>query len=216
MINFASTENAAELAAVFSRLEQGEFDWLVVTSATTVDVLTSHEVRVPARTRIAAVGETTGGALSLAGYSVDFVPEYDNSPRGLVREWEEAGLAGRLLVPRSDDPDGGFEPELRRLGLEVESVIAYRTVGVAVPAEVVAEVASGGIGGILVTSGSVARQIRRQLAPLPEGTIVAAIGPRTAFDAREEGIPVHVIAESRTAESLVAALVDYARSSAGG
>ena len=40
--------------------------------------------------------------------------------------------------------------------------------------------------------------------------MIACIGPRTAFDARAAGLPVHVIAEERTADSLIEALVDYA------
>jgi uroporphyrinogen-III synthase len=39
---------------------------------------------------------------------------------------------------------------------------------------------------------------------------VACIGPRTAFDARAAGLNVHVIAEFRTAASLVEALVEHA------
>jgi uroporphyrinogen-III synthase len=72
-----------------------------------------------------------------------------------------------------------------------------------------ADVASGRIGAILVSSGSVARQIVEQLAPLPESTLIACIGPRTAFDARAAGLRVDVIAEVRAAESLVAALVEH-------
>jgi len=82
MINFASTENEAALAEAFGRLESGSFDWLVVTSATTVDVLVSQQIVVPAKTQVAAVGETTAAALQLAGYHVHFVPEADNSARG--------------------------------------------------------------------------------------------------------------------------------------
>jgi len=82
-------------------------------------------------------------------------------------------------------------------------------VGVPVAENVVADVASGRIGAILVSSGSVARQIAAQLAPLPEGTVVACIGPRTAFDARAAGLTVDVIAEDRSADSLVAALVEH-------
>ena len=40
--------------------------------------------------------------------------------------------------------------------------------------------------------------------------MVACIGPRTAFDARAAGLPVHVIAEERSADSLIEALVEYA------
>ena len=210
MINFASTENEAALAGAFERLESGSFDWIVVTSATTVDVLLSQQVTVPEKTRIAAVGETTAAALVLAGYRVDFVPDADNSARGLVKDWPDAAGAGRVLMPHSDIAEPTIVAGLATLGLDVEYVAAYRTVGVPVTDQVAADVASGRVRAVLVTSGSVARQIAEQLAPLPTETVVACIGPRTAFDARGAGLTVHLIAETRSADSLVEALVEHA------
>lgn len=212
MINFASTENAEALASSFKRLQSGAFDLLVVTSATTVDVLLSHEVRVPEATRIVAVGETTSSALTLAGYRVDFVPEKDNSARGLMKAWRSLEASGAVLIPQSNVPEENLVSGLATLGVNAEFVTAYRTVGVPVAADVAVDVASGRIGGILITSGSVARQIQEQLAPLPEQTVVAAIGPRTAFDARKAGIAVDAIAESRTADALVEAFIEHVRS----
>jgi uroporphyrinogen-III synthase len=209
MINFASTENAIQLSDALKRLEHGKFDWLVITSATTVDVLMSQQVTLPPTTRVAAVGETTGAALALAGYRVDFVPEGDNSARGLVKEWPASAIVGRVLIPQSDIAEPTLVAGLATLGLEVEFVAAYRTVGVPVAEHIAADVASGRINAVLVTSGSVARQVQAQLAPLPETTIVAAIGPRTAFDARAAGLTVHLIAESRSATSLVEGLVEH-------
>ena len=210
MINFASTDNEAALAGAFARLESGSFDWIVVTSATTVDVLLSQQVTVPDKTRIAAVGETTAAALVLAGYRVDFVPEADNSARGLVKDWPDAAGSGRVLIPHSDIAEPTIVAGLATLGLDVEYVAAYRTVGVPVTEQVAGDVASGRVRAILVTSGSVARQIAEQLAPLPTDTVVACIGPRTAFDARGAGLTVHLIAETRSADSLVEALVEHA------
>ncbi len=209
MINFASAANARQLSDALKRLEHGTFDWLVITSATTVDVLISQQVTIPTTTRIAAVGETTGAALTLAGYQVDFVPERDNSARGLVKEWPVSEIVGRVLIPQSDIAEPTLVAGLATLGLEVEYVSAYRTVGVPVSEHVAADVASGRIRAVLVTSGSVARQVQAQLAPLPEDTVVAAIGPRTAFDARSAGLTVHVIAEFRSASSLVEGLVEH-------
>lgn len=209
MTNFASTQNAAALDQSLVRLRNGDYDWLVVTSATTVDVLLSHELRVPDSTKIAAVGETTSSALALAGYRVDFVPEKDNSSRGLVRTWPTPRTPLRVLVPQSDISDEILVSGFDALGMGAEFVTAYRTVGVPVSSEVAKEVRTGRINGVLITSGSVARQIQIQLSPLPPGTIVAAIGPRTAFDARTAGITVDVIAEARTAESLVEAFVEH-------
>ena len=212
LINFASSEDPEALANALYELQDGLFDWLVVTSATTVDVLVSQRTRVPDSTRIAAVGETTAAALTVAGYRVDFVPTSDNSARGLMSEWPASDIHGRVLIPQSDIADPTLVAGLSKLGFTAEFVAAYRTVGVPVAPEVAADVASGRIRAILVTSGSVARQIAEQLAPLPVETVVACIGPRTAFDARAAGLPVHVIAEERSAESMIAALADYAES----
>jgi uroporphyrinogen-III synthase len=210
LINFAASDDEAGLAAALHDLEGGAFDWIVITSATTVDVLMSQNVNIPSATRIAAVGETTGAALALAGYRVDYVPEADNSARGLVKEWPHGEIAGRVLIPQSDIAEPTLVTGLTNLGLNVEFVAAYRTVGVPVTDHVRADVADGRIAAILVSSGSVARQIALQLAPLPATTIVACIGPRTAYDARAAGLAVNVIAESRSAASLVESLVEYA------
>ena len=210
MINFASADDGPALVNALHELQDGQYDWLVITSATTVDVFMGHRVSIPASTKIAAVGETTAAALILAGYRVDFVPEGDNSARGLVKEWPTSEISGRVLVPQSDIAEPNLVTGLGKLGLEARFVAAYRTVGVPVADAVRADVASGRIGAVLVSSGSVARQIAAQLAPLPEGTIVACIGPRTAFDARAAGLTVDLIADDRSAESLVAALVEHA------
>ena len=210
LINFAASDDEAGLAVALAELQSGAFDWIVVTSATTVDVLMSQNVVIPSDTRIAAVGETTGAALALAGYRVDFVPEADNSARGLVKEWPHGDISGRVLVPQSDIAEPTLVSGLTALGLAVEFVSAYRTVGVPVTDHVRADVADGRIAAILVSSGSVARQIALQLAPLPVSTVVACIGPRTAYDARAAGLVVNVIAESRSAASLVESLVEFA------
>lgn len=210
MINFASSDDPARLETALRDLSAGAFDWIVITSATTVDVLVSQQVVIPEQTKIAAVGETTGAALGLAGYRVDYVPEADNSARGLVKGWPRAEISGRVLVPQSDIAEPTLVSGLTDLGLAVQFVSAYRTVGVPVADEIRADVAEERIRAVLVTSGSVARQIAAQLAPLPPHTVVACIGPRTAFDARAAGLTVHVIAEYRSATSLVEALAEYA------
>lgn len=213
MINFAPTDDAPALEAALTRLAAGGFDWMTVTSATTADVLTSHRAVVPASTRIAAVGETTAAALVAAGYRVDIVPSEDNSARGLLGEWE-AATAGviplRVLTLRSEIAKPLLTEGLRRIGHDVESVVAYRTIGVPVSSKVIADVAAGLVQAVLVTSGSVAQQVYDQLGPIPEQTLIACIGPQTARDAASIGLRVDVVATQRSAESLIDALVDAA------
>src|SRR6202012_2533313 len=117
LINFAASDDEAGLAAALAELQKGAFDWLVITSATTVDVLLSQNVVIPDATKIAAVGETTGAALALAGYQVDFVPENDNSARGLVKEWPHGEISGRVLIPQSDISEPTLVSGLAALGL---------------------------------------------------------------------------------------------------
>ena len=209
LINFAGSDDPDRLADELAALQRGDVEWLVVTSATTVDVLVGHGVSIPESTRVAAVGETTAQALQLAGYPVDFVPS-DHSARGLVKEWPEAQVRGRVLIPQSQIAEPTLVSGLRDRGIDAHFVTAYRTVGVEAPVQVVRDVAEGRIAGLIISSGSVARQVAEQFSPLPECTAVVCIGPRTAFDARAAGLTVHRIAEERSSQALVRALADYA------
>jgi uroporphyrinogen-III synthase len=215
MINFAPADDVPALEAAFERLSGGGFDWMTVTSATTVDVLSAWRVAVPATTKVAAVGETTAAALTAAGYRVDLVPAEDNSARGLLAVWEAATdgeVPLRVLTLRSAIARPLLTEGLRRIGHDVSSVVAYRTVGVPAPERVVADVAEGRVQAIMVTSGSVAEQVQAQLGPIPAGTVVAAIGPTTARDARKLGLRVDVVAEDRSAASLIDAIVRFSQS----
>ena len=99
---------------------------------------------------------------------------------------------------------------LARAGHHVEAVVAYRTVGVPVAPKVAEDVRSGRVNAVLVTSGSVAEQVQEQLGPIPETTLVAAIGPQTKTDAAQIGLRGDVVARERTAESLIDAVVEAA------
>jgi uroporphyrinogen-III synthase len=215
MINFAPTADASALETALAALAAGEFDWVTVTSATTVDVLSAHAAVIPPSTRIAAVGETTAAALLAAGYRADLVPSEDNSARGLLTEWEAAtqGVVPlRILTLRSDIAKPLLTEGLKRIGHAVSSVVAYRTIGVDVPERVVADVVAGRINAILVTSGSIAEQVLHQFPTIPDETLIAAIGPRTERDARAIGLRVDVVADERSASSLIAALESAAGS----
>ena len=119
----------------------------------------------------------------------------------------------RILTLRSEIAKPLLTEGLRRIGHDVESVVAYRTIGIPVPENIAADVRDGLVQAILVTSGSVAEQVQVQLGPIPETTLVAAIGPQTARDAREYGLRVDVIADERTAASLIEAVAAAATAS---
>jgi uroporphyrinogen-III synthase len=207
LINFAPTNDQATLDEALADLAAGRFDWLTVTSATTVDVLYAYRAMIPARTKVAAVGETTAAALQAVGYRVDLVPEEDNSAAGMAEQLIALEPEPRdILTLRSEIAKPVLTRMLAEAGHRVRSVVAYRTVGVPVTERIAQDVRSGRINAILVTSGSVAQQVHDQFPELPDATVVAAIGPRTAKDARRMGLDVDIVAETQTVTALVDAV----------
>ena len=213
LINFAPADDQPALVAALEKLTAGGFDWVTVTSATTVDVLASYGAVIPETTKVAAVGETTAAALVAAGYHADIVPSEVNSAAGLLEEWAAATHGARelrVLALRSAIAKQVLSIGLAEAGHRVEAVVAYRTVGVPVSAKVADDVRAGNVRAVLITSGSVAEQVQQQLGPIPETILVAAIGPQTQKDAEKVGLRVDVIARERTAESLIDAVVEAA------
>ena len=210
LINFAATTDPAALEDALKRLEAGEFDWLTLTSATTVDVMYAQRVKIAPNTRIAAVGETTAAALQAAGYRVDLVAAHDNSASGMAEELIALESAPRkFLSLRSESAQPVLSTQLLAAGHDVTRVIAYRTVGVPVTERIQRDVNSGRINAILVTSGSVAEQVREQFPDIPAETLVAAIGPRTAGDAERVGLGVDVVADQQTVDALIDAVARF-------
>jgi uroporphyrinogen-III synthase len=210
LINFAPTNDQATLEQALADLAAGAFDWLTVTSATTVDVLYAYRAVVPPTTKIAAVGETTAAALQAVGYRVDLVPERDNSAAGMAEQLTGLEPQSRdILTLRSEIAKPVLTRMLSDAGHRVRSVVAYRTVGVPVTDRIAEDVRSGRINAILVTSGSVAEQVHAQFPDVPETTLIAAIGPRTAKDAERAGLEVDIVAETQTVDALIDAVARF-------
>lgn len=213
MVNFAPTDDAPALEGALKELAAGEFDWVTLTSATTVDVLMAHQAVIPPTTKVACVGETTATALAAAGYKADLAPSEENTAHGLLEEWTAATggvIPLRVLTLRSQIAVPVLTEGLIRIGHSVKSIVAYRSVGVDVAEGVINDVRAGKITDILVTSGSVAEQISIQIGDIPAKTLVSAIGPRTAKDAVAYGLRVDAVAEEINIESMVDLLVERA------
>ncbi|MFZ4077935.1 MAG: uroporphyrinogen-III synthase [Microbacteriaceae bacterium] len=209
MTNFVPAPDTEDLTSALKELAAGEFDWVTLTSSTTVDVLSAYRATIPPRTRIAAVGETTASALAAIGYKADLTPGEQNTARGLLEAWESAtgGVVPlRILTLRSQVAVPILTDGLKRIGHDVRSVIAYRTVGVPIDQDVIEQVRRGEFNAVLVTSGSVAEEIAAQLGDIPRETFVLALGPRTASDARHAGVRVDATTPDGAIDSLVSAL----------
>lgn len=232
LVETAPPADPARLEEALDALARGDYAWLTVTSAATVDALTRRPPRRPVtdagstgqghafsagargRPRVAAVGEATARALGDAGIRVDLVPG-EQSARGMLAEWPERARPGdRVLVLGSELARPALAEGLAALGYAVDVVGAYRTVGVALEPAVVEQLASGRVDAVLLTSGSVARSLAGRLADpaveLHPSVALAAIGPQTAADAEAVGLRVSVVAARHDAAGLLDALAEAA------
>lgn len=217
MTNYVVTDDAAGLQAALNRLAAGEFDVVTFSSATTVDVIAAYRAIIPSSTKVAAIGETTAAALVAAGYRWDMIPAEENTVEAMLEQWSEAtggAFPLKVLTIRSEQAIPILTDGLRRIGHDVESVVAYRTVGVEVDPVVAQDVREGHFDILLIASGTVAEQIAFQFGEIPSTTLTVAMGPRTARDARTFGVRVDVVAEEQDIDALVKLLVEHALASA--
>ena len=165
--------------------------------------------------RIATVGPATAKAVAEMGIRPDLSPQvYDAS--GLVDTFAAQGVrTGRALCLRSDIGRETLPDGLRRAGLEVDEVVAYRTEMAPESLEAAREALCDGTRGVdatTFTSSSTVTNLVRLLdddiEPINR-TVVACIGPVTAGTARDQGIKVDVVAKRQTIEGLVDSLVDH-------
>lgn len=227
LIEFVPPEDDQPLNAGLRELAAGGFDWLVVTSATTVSTLAG--ATIPSSTRVAAVGPATAAALAEAGMPVDLVPETDFSAASLAdalaaqrgdRDQSQdlarpSDLGLRIFLPQSASADSALAHGLSAAGYEVRAVPAYRTVSVPAPGELDARLRSGDAWAILLTSGSVAREVAGQFSPFPVAptarVALVAIGTRTAALAVALGLPVAAVAAQQSIASMLDALLPLAK-----
>lgn len=141
LIDFERAADQHSLDVACDALAAGAFDWLVVSSATTVHVLSDKAAErglalsdwLPATTRVAAIGQASKGMLESAGVSVALMPATVQSAAGLLDVW--AADAGRVLLPQADIAAPRLAEGLTASGASVTVVTAYQTVDYPADAE---------------------------------------------------------------------------------
>lgn len=188
----------------------GTFDWLALTSATTVAVLAERAATLgapladlAAGTAVAAVGQATADAAAAHGLRPHLVPPGRASAAALLAVWPVG--RGTVLLPKSEIAAPTLPTGLRQRGWQVTEIVAYRTVPAAAPdPDVAALVAAGEVDVVVLTSGSTASAFAG-LYGTDAPTRFCAIGPSTARAATCAGLPVHAVADQQTTPGLLAA-----------
>lgn len=134
LIDFERAADQAALDSALDTLVAGGFDWLVVSSITTVRVLVEKAAErgtvpaalVPAGTRVATIGPSSRQILEAVGIPVALAPVDNQSAEGLVALWPAA--PARVLLPQADIAAPGLRDGLTAKGALVTPVVAYHTV----------------------------------------------------------------------------------------
>ncbi|MDQ0825066.1 uroporphyrinogen-III synthase [Arthrobacter sp. B2I5] len=235
LIDFEQAADQHALDVACDALAAGAFDWLVVSSATTVHVLMDKAAErglglarlVPSTTRVAAIGPATQRLLESGGLAVALAPAGEQSAAGLLEVWPGGG---RILLPQADIAAGTLAEGLTAAGSTVTAVTAYRTVDYPAAAErrLAVQPEDGDAGRqppsyTLLTPQTAAADIaagrmaaviaaspsavRRisALGPLA-GCKLVVIGRSTADQAAALGLDVAAVAAEPTPDGLVAAV----------
>ncbi len=197
---------SAALSAALKELATGAFDWLLLTSPSTVAVL-ADRLGSPkdVRAKVAAIGDGTAEAFRRwARRDPDLRPRTFTTA-GLARAFPRG--RGRVLCPRADIAPEGLEDALTAKGWTPERVDAYRTVFPKIlPKQARDALQAGAVDAITFTSASTVRGFVGAMGDVKGSPKVVCIGPVTAREARERGLTVHAVADPHTTEGLVAAL----------
>ncbi|MBA4505204.1 uroporphyrinogen-III synthase, partial [Corynebacterium sanguinis] len=220
-ISMEPPRNPAQMDRAIKGIVEGRYQWIVFTSTNAVDAVWDKfeelglDARAFAGVHLAAVGQKTGDALRDRGMLPELIPHRTKqNAHGLVESFpeyvEDIDPVSRVLLPRADLGTDVLVDGLIDLGWEVDDVVAYRTVRAAPPPlEVRDMIKSGGFDAVCFTSASTVKNLVGIAGKPHQRTIIAAIGPMAAAEAREQGLRVDVVPEVADVPSLVDALAEH-------
>jgi uroporphyrinogen-III synthase len=192
------------LTAAIRRLRDGEYDWVVFTSARAVDAVLARGGEALAAARVASVGPATSARLQEAGFRPDLVPDAANA--AALAAALAARLRGgeRILFPRADNAGPAVKAVLTAAGAEVDDPVAYRTESdPEAPQRLAAALAAGADAVVFASGEAVARYLA---AGGPRDLPAVCIGPVTAAAAQAAGFGRVRAASAPTAAALAACL----------
>lgn len=157
------------------------------------------------------MGSATAGALAGMGIRADLLPPEFRGAALPAAMAPHLRPGARVLMARAEAAGPAAAEGLRSLGVQVDDLVAYRTVMEAGDAGKLREaLANGGVDYITFTSSSTVQNLLRAVGGPGHlaGARIACIGPETADTARTAGLNVHLQARTATIEGLVEVLVE--------
>lgn len=202
----------------------GNYDWIIFTSVNGVKAFfdcmreNNQDIRSLGLAKICAIGPKTKEALEDKGLLVSAMPEKFVAESVIECLKPILNPGERILLPRSDLARKMLVDTLVQMGMEVDEVIAYRTVKVnRFNDEILEKIKDKSIHIITFTSSSTVKNFmeliedKREL----EGIKLASIGPVTTKTLAEYGFTPDIEAKNYTIQGLFDAIVESVNKEVG-
>ena len=194
------------------------YDWLVLTSGNAVRFFfrRMYSLGVDSRSlagcRICAVGPKTADEMRSFGIRPDLVPT-DYKAEGVIEEFSRLDMNNnRVLFPRADKARDIISRELKRMGAQIDSPVAYRNIfPERLPPETLFALEKRSVDCITFTSSSTVQNLAAMLGEelmmdMLKGVVVASIGPITSKSCRDLGLKVDIEPKAYTLDALAEAV----------
>lgn len=193
-------------------LEETRTTWVAFTSANAVRAVARSGARpesgLPGHVKLAAVGAATAQAVSAFFREPAYVAP-ESSAEALADNLP-AGESDRVVFFKGDRASGTLARRLRRRGIQVKEIVAYRVTAGAGAAVLGDSLRAKELDGVVFTSPSSIKFAGEALEllrlPPDQRPLVICLGPTTARAARSLGLVPDNVARLQTAEGLVESL----------
>ncbi len=209
--------------AALNRITDGQFNWLVFTSANGVEMFvkrlfdTGRDLRILASTRLAAIGPSTAAKLRSYHLNPDLAPSSESRSETLAALLKERVRGQRVLLAQAEQARDLLRSELASVAA-VEKIVVYRQVESIDPqAPIFDRLRRGEIDCITFTSPGIARNVLAALDEVIRDRILrgeirlVTNGPRISAVVSECGFAVAAESTEPTVESMLDALTELWR-----
>ena len=201
------------LSAIQKKLTDLEaFDWLIFVSSNAVNFAlkaNNGKIARPKALRLAAIGKATCEALTIAGLSVDLIPQQNYNSEALLAMPEMQAMQGqRVLIVRGEGGREELANILRSRGADIHYLNVYKRIIPSIDnTELMLLLEQNRLDVITATSGEVLQNLlilldtryHRQLFTLP----LVVVSDRIKSMAKNMGFEQIAVADSPTDEAIV-------------
>ena len=224
VLEFRPPSDMTKLDQAIDQLRNGEWDWLVFTSANGVRAVLERllkrgaDMRALGQVQLAAIGPKTADTLHEFSLRADVVPEAEYNSEGLTEALRTQVAGKRVLLARANTGRDYLREQLSEVAT-VEQVTAYEQHStVNADSEIYSAMRRGEISYVTLTSSNIARLVIEQFDETIRGRVergemnLVAISPETGNAIRKLNLPVAGEAEEYTEDGIIAELVRLAAS----